>query len=215
MTSLLDAWTPSPDEDPASRFVQPPPLEPASSEEAPKGAVCERHPAREAMDLCARCGSFTCSDCARFSGMKTYCATCPVPAEDAGLDQRFAGMLLDALFIYAPALLAFAIATDPRTRAIAPALLFWGACLTNLVLAATRAQSFGKALLGMRIVRASDDGKAEWWRVILLRQLVPGLVFAIPFVGSIFALVDAVSILRGDNRCFHDDLARTRVVRTR
>jgi hypothetical protein len=40
------------------------------------GALCAAHPELTAVDLCARCGSFLCSECVDFAGDQTYCAAC-------------------------------------------------------------------------------------------------------------------------------------------
>ena len=40
------------------------------------GAKCATHPAREASDTCARCGSYVCGSCMEVEDYETYCESC-------------------------------------------------------------------------------------------------------------------------------------------
>jgi uncharacterized RDD family membrane protein YckC len=77
---------------------------------------------------------------------------------------------------------------------------------------ATRAQSIGKMALNIKIVTL--DGKnANLQRILLLRMLPVTLVTVIPMVGSVLSLVNTLFIFREDQRCIHDHIAGTRVVK--
>jgi uncharacterized RDD family membrane protein YckC len=79
---------------------------------------------------------------------------------------------------------------------------------------ATRGQTVGKILVGIRMVRR-DGSKLSLGRWLGLRMLPIALVGQIPVVGSFLALVNVLFIFRGDRRCLHDHLADTIVVRER
>ena len=106
------------------------------------------------------------------------------------------------------------------------AIVLGGAWLALLVvqvwLLATRGQSIGKLLVGVRIVRFADGGKAGIVYAWLLRE-VPmtfiGMVLGfVPFIGPVmirpaFHVTDWCMIFRDDQRCLHDLIAGTKVVR--
>ncbi|MBU8900821.1 RDD family protein [Corallococcus sp. M34] len=72
-------------------------------------------------------------------------------------------------------------------------------------------QSLGKRLVGIRLVR--EDGQSvALWRVILLRNILPGVLSAM--CGPLW-LVDVFFVYSRERRCIHDRLAGTLVVRTR
>ncbi len=85
-----------------------------------------------------------------------------------------------------------------------------------------RGQTIGKRLLGIRVVKAdgSPCGFVNGW---LMRELlITAIGFAcsmIPFVGPLlfrpaFHLVDWCLIFRDDERCLHDQIAATKVVKS-
>lgn len=92
-------------------------------------------------------------------------------------------------------------------------LLILGLIIYQLVLLATRGQSLGKRLIGIRIVTHPDGENPGGVKTILLRAFVPGIIGAIPFLGGIFSLADVLSIFREDRRCLHDLIAGTQVVK--
>lgn len=79
-------------------------------------------------------------------------------------------------------------------------------------LLATRGQTIGKALLGMRIVRPDGD-KVSIARAIGLRYGVGYGLNVLPGASMIFGLVDTLLIFRPSRRCLHDTIADTIVVR--
>ena len=77
---------------------------------------------------------------------------------------------------------------------------------------AVRGQTIGKRIAGIRIVRFRDDAHAGFLHGVLLRSWLPGLVSVIPFIGSVFPLVDAGFIFGVQRRCLHDLIADTKVI---
>lgn len=73
-------------------------------------------------------------------------------------------------------------------------------------------QTLGKRLLGMKIVDMRTRGKPAFGWLVVMRFLVPQVVYMIPIVGGIVALVGILLIFREDRRPLHDHLARTQVV---
>ncbi|MEO7413250.1 MAG: RDD family protein [Opitutaceae bacterium] len=85
--------------------------------------------------------------------------------------------------------------------------------ILQIVMISTRGQTIGKRILGLRIVRNADASKAGFVHGWLIRGLVPALIGLIPWIGTIFTLVDICFIFRADRRCIHDLLADTKVVK--
>lgn len=82
------------------------------------------------------------------------------------------------------------------------------------VLLVRHGQTVGKRLVGIRIVSVEDGSVPPFARVYALRYLLIQAIASVPLAGSLFALVDALFIFRGDRRCLHDLVAGTRVIRT-
>lgn len=76
----------------------------------------------------------------------------------------------------------------------------------------TRGQTMGKRLLGIRIVRYKDNAKPDFVHSVLLRGIVPGVLGAIPYIGSLFSIVNVCFIFGEERRCLHDLIAGTKVV---
>jgi uncharacterized RDD family membrane protein YckC len=91
------------------------------------------------------------------------------------------------------------------------ALLFLGVLIFQLHKLSTTGQTLGKKWMNVRVVKL-DGSPVSFSSVVLLRAFVPGLLGAIPYLGSIFSLVDIFFIFREDRRCIHDLIAGTRVV---
>ena len=84
--------------------------------------------------------------------------------------------------------------------------------LVNGYLLATRGQTVGKLLLGIRVTR-SDGSPASFWRLVGLRFGIGGVISVVPIVGMVYALVDALMIFRANRRTLHDLIADTIVVK--
>lgn len=74
-----------------------------------------------------------------------------------------------------------------------------------------RGQTIGKLVFGIRIVR-SDGRRAEFLRLVLLRDGFSYALRWVPVVGLFLSLLDALMIFRSDRRCLHDLVADTIVV---
>ena len=139
----------------------------------------------------------------------------------ASRESRLGAAILDSCIIMAILVpLQWAMgAYDETTANSLVVTATWGGLgllLTMLIqgyFLATRAQSLGKMALKIKIVTL-DGANAEFSRIVL-RRIVPVTVMTmIPFVGGIFSLVDSLFIFREDQRCIHDHIAGTRVVKT-
>ena len=76
----------------------------------------------------------------------------------------------------------------------------------------TRSQSIGKYFIKTQIVNFRTGQRANFVSCFLLRSVVNGLVGAVPYIGSIYGLIDACFIFRSDRRCLHDLIANTVVI---
>lgn len=90
-------------------------------------------------------------------------------------------------------------------------LALGGLVLTNAVLLAIRGQTLGKRALKIQVVRP-DGSHVAALRILGLRWFVPSLIGAIPLVGPVFQLADALVIFRDSRRCLHDEIADTIVI---
>lgn len=135
--------------------------------------------------------------------------------------RRFVAHLIDhALFHMAATVLLFALLVRNDGGALLLAAI-GGAGTLGLSLATgwsvqRSGQSLGKRLLGLRVVRA-DGRRIALGRVILLRNLLPGLITAVPIAGLIFAIADCLFVLRDDGarRSLHDRMANSIVISLR
>lgn len=84
--------------------------------------------------------------------------------------------------------------------------------IVNMVMLHRSGQTIAKRLLGIRILR-TDGSHCSLLRIIFARWLPVGLLGAIPFIGVIFSLIDPLLIFRSDQRCLHDLIADTIVVK--
>ena len=132
------------------------------------------------------------------------------------LDGLFAGVAMVPLFIG----LFAGIGPDGKMQmgvgsTIAFALgvlLFLGIVAWNCVLLSRAGQTIAKKMLGIRVVRR-DGSHCGLARIFFARYLPVTLLGAIPFIGSLVSLVDALLIFRDDRRCLHDEIADTIVVK--
>jgi uncharacterized RDD family membrane protein YckC len=73
-------------------------------------------------------------------------------------------------------------------------------------------QSIAKRLFSIKVVR-KDGSPASLARLVWLRNVVNLIPSLIPFVGSIYGLVDALMIYGEPRQCLHDKIADTIVVK--
>jgi uncharacterized RDD family membrane protein YckC len=117
--------------------------------------------------------------------------------------------LLTPLNIFSPAMASAGFFTKLAIQAGSLALFL----AVHGYLLATRGQTVGKMLLGIRIVRP-DGSKASLGRVVGLRYGV-GYAIAAMHISllMIYSLVDCLMIFRSNRRCLHDLIADTIVVK--
>lgn len=136
----------------------------------------------------------------------------------AGRWARLGATVLDTLVLAAFGFLGgLALGGFDLAENSAAALAVFGAVavvlVVQIVLIVTRSQTLGKMVFGIRVWSVEDEERAGWGRYIGLRIIVNGLVSAIPFVGSLYGLIDLLFIFGDDRRCLHDRLAGTIVVK--
>lgn len=141
----------------------------------------------------------------------------------AGRGRRFAATLIDVVLVPVVAILLMLVtgvlehAADWSTRAM-PVLRMIGLglasyVLLNLWLLWTRAQTVGKAAMGITIVDAKTGERAPIWRLFLRGLFFPTLylIVLVPYI-ALIPVVDQALIFRRDRRCVHDWICRTAVV---
>jgi uncharacterized RDD family membrane protein YckC len=72
-------------------------------------------------------------------------------------------------------------------------------------------QTIGKKVMGIAIVTL-DNRKPAFFPLIGQRYFSQWLIGMLPFVGLPLRLLDVLLIFRGDKRCLHDLIARTKVI---
>lgn len=88
-----------------------------------------------------------------------------------------------------------------------------GLMIYNVVLLSTRGQTLGKKWLGIRIVTHPEGHNPGFVKAVLLRTIVNGILAN--FLPAIYQIVDACFIFREDQRCLHDLIADTTVIKER
>ena len=97
---------------------------------------------------------------------------------------------------------------------LAIGLGFFAACgivVYQWILISRTGQSLGKKWTGIRIEKI-DGSRVTFGTGVVLRNWVPKVMGAVPYLGMLFHLVDCLFIFREDRRCLHDHIAGTRVV---
>ena len=116
---------------------------------------------------------------------------------------------------------AFQLATDEDAGSwfaenliflvIVSIVLLLGLLVWNIWLLTLNGQTLGKKICGIKIVR-SDFQKASFGRLFWMRIVANGLLGMIPFLGSLYSLVDVLFIFSTNRQCLHDLIADTIVV---
>lgn len=145
------------------------------------------------------------------------------PAEQAGRGIRLGAALLDTLIAFAIALpVVIAVGANPAAMSDPASLLlgmtglisivgFIALAAITIVFVKRNGQTIGKKLVGIKVVR-SDGTRASLGRIFWLRNIVNAIPAAIPFVGSVYQLVDHIFIFGDKRQCIHDKIADTIVV---
>ena len=134
------------------------------------------------------------------------------------IDSIIAGIVLFAVAYFNPGPLGVTmldIMRAPTTQQMSTAGSIWFLIIfmaINSYFLVTKGQTLGKRMLGIRIVDAASNGAATAVKLLGLRYVLVMLVMAIPIIGQLLGLADALFIFRSDRRCVHDLLAGTKVV---
>ena len=72
-------------------------------------------------------------------------------------------------------------------------------------------QTFGKRVMGIRVVR-TDGSRVAFSRFIFLRWLPTASSALLPLIRYVIFLVDPLLIFRDSRQCLHDNIADTQVV---
>lgn len=147
-----------------------------------------------------------------------------IPSYDlATRGSRLVAQLLNLLVIvgilFAGAFLGSFLASAIGSAEASAAIMILGVGLPlallliyNLRLLAESGQSLGKKWMGIRIVRSNGE-KAVLSQILIMRYLPIQLIGAIPILGPIVGLIDLLMIFGDEQRCLHDRIADTLVVR--
>lgn len=129
---------------------------------------------------------------------------------------RFGARFVDSLLFYSPGFaIVVLVALRKEWSGEQLAWLVIGletpVFILQSVLISVRGQSVGKLLAKTRVERL--DGRLPGFvRGVLVRDLLMLCVVAIPGIGYVIGLANALFVLRADRRCLHDLVADTRVV---
>ena len=129
---------------------------------------------------------------------------------------RLVAWIVDGLLIapgFVPMIPALAENSEPGIAAIA-FLGIWTIALLviNLVFISQTGQMIAKRWFKIRVVRA-DGSPISVGRYVGLRVIPIQLGSAIPILGNLVALANALAIFRESRKCLHDEIADTIVVK--
>lgn len=134
--------------------------------------------------------------------------------ELAGRGQRLLARIIDTVVIFAVVCLPpyLSISLIPGNALIVLLGSTVAAILMRVWLLSTRGQDVGKMAMGIVIVD-EDGNQAGFMQAFLLRDGINIVVGLIPGIGTAYKLIDDVFIFSADQRCLHDRIAGTRVVK--
>jgi uncharacterized RDD family membrane protein YckC len=193
----------------------------------------------ELVNACIANGTFQLSDRAWYQGAADWAPLATVPGIVAALPphpdarnsslkstlrlatpgSRLWAMTLDSLIgvgCVLPGAIVFIAGYSDKQMMIAGACVVLLAVLilaiVQLYMLTLRGQTIGKRVMGIKIVNLNDEALPGFFKIQVLRGLVPGLLAAVPYIGCLFWIVDSCFIFRDDRRCIHDLIAGTKVV---
>ena len=155
-------------------------------------------------------------------GLPSYAAYTP-PAgpqlERAGRGERFVASIIDGfgsvLLIGGMMLLGLGLDSTTGNRDTFSTIFMVLGYLAILgiqgYLLTTQGQSFGKKMLGLRIVKEQTGQNDGFVTNVLLRTIVPAIIGQVTC--GLFTLVDVLFIFSDDEKCLHDKMAGTIVVK--
>jgi uncharacterized RDD family membrane protein YckC len=147
----------------------------------------------------------------------------------AGRGTRLGTAILDGLIfaamVYAPLMLSVMAGGHPlftnahfnsSTLGNGPSLLLPVVGLIayawlSILFVSRNGQSIGKKIVGIKVVR-SDGTAASLARIFWVRNVLNIAIGAIPLLGSVYWLVDALLIFGAPRQCLHDKIADTIVI---
>lgn len=138
----------------------------------------------------------------------------------ASREQRLAAAMIDAaiaMLLIVPLQWKFGVYANPTEQTVLSNLVWGGVGIVTTLMVqgywlATSAQSVGKLVMRIKIVTL--DGKnADFGRIVLRRLLPLWCVSLIPLVGGFLSVIDTLWIFRKDQRCIHDHIAGTQVIK--
>jgi uncharacterized RDD family membrane protein YckC len=137
----------------------------------------------------------------------------------ASRGSRLVAAIIDGLLILSPVAAAFMLTQGTAESAETTAFRFrlWiGAVvligIVQLTLLSMRGQTLGKIAMSIRIVDYYAEANPGLVKLVLLRSLVPALIYGLPCLGVLFMFADWLSIFGEERRCIHDLIAGTKVV---
>lgn len=110
---------------------------------------------------------------------------------------------------------AMALMADiPSSTIILTDILILGLLIAQTFLLLRRGQSIGKMVMGIRILDRQSNAIPTFTNLILLRTILPIIIYTISLIGQLFLMGDFVSMLVNKDRLsLHDKIAKTYVVR--
>lgn len=138
-------------------------------------------------------------------------------ARKASRGQRLGAALLDGVIVgVGAALVGIGAAAASKSgggtvAVVIGILIILGIFVVNCVLLHQNAQTIGKKVLGIKIVRTNGD-RIGLGRIIGMRIIPIGLLGAIPYLGGLISLADSLVIFGTERRCLHDMIADTIVI---
>jgi uncharacterized RDD family membrane protein YckC len=189
----------------------------------PQGAKCSVHPDWPAIVVCKKCGDFCCRGClVEVLPEVYYCPRCEPPALPATRGERFRAHMLDSVIVGVPSIaLVFGVVAARRAPQLEVIAIVLGLVLalavlgTNGYLVYRHGQSIGKRVGQIRIVDLQGN-QASFLRIVGLRNaplFVLVVLAGLVGLSSVVFLVDALVIFGSEERCLHDYIAGTRVVK--
>ena len=133
----------------------------------------------------------------------------------AGRGERLGAAILDFLIMCAcliPAFIASSVFGSEGLAMLLLSLFILGLIIAQATFLTKKGQSLGKMIVGIRIVKISDNSLPGFAKTVLLRYMLPGFLSGIPYIGFVFWITNMLFIFRNDRRCIHDFIAETKVI---
>lgn len=131
----------------------------------------------------------------------------PVVPEEASRSSRLAARLIDGVVVVIP----WIIASFSANGLLATLFGFSVIAVTvyQFILLSREGQTIGKRTMNIRIVKNDSGEIGGFVTNVLLREIVNTILCLVP----LYYIADALFIFRDDQRCIHDLIAKTKIVR--